>query len=159
MVKCSNCGTEGMGKFCSQCGTKLVHKEAPTVETKIENGSDGMVKFNKCSSCGSSVDSSAKFCDMCGADLDENKEVIVVEKVNPIKSAIFSAIVPGIGQVYNNQPKKGLIIFVIWIIGVILILFIVGWIIVVIMWLYSIYDAFTSAKKLNEGILLDDSIL
>lgn len=49
-VKCTNCGAEVTGNFCTECGTKRVDD-----------------KF--CPQCGIKVDSNAKFCMECGAKL------------------------------------------------------------------------------------------
>jgi len=63
---------------------------------------------------------------------------------------ILSFIFPGSGQVYNGETGKGIGIFLGTILGTIIgafILFIPG----IIVWLYGIYDAYTTAQKMNTG--------
>lgn len=60
-------------------------------------------------------------------------------KRSPIVAALWSFI-PGIGQVYNGQVIKGVIIFL------------TSWLI--IPWLYGIWDAYIVAKKINKGEIL-----
>lgn len=56
---------------------------------------------------------------------------------NPWVAAISSLIIPGIGQVYNGQVFKGIIVFL------------SAWLIVP--WIYGVVDAFVCAKRINQG--------
>lgn len=61
-------------------------------------------------------------------------------KKSPILAAILSFIIGGLGQVYNGQVGKGLLIFF------------TSWLI--IPWIYGIIDAYRTANKINEGIII-----
>jgi len=69
---------------------------------------------------------------------------IYQEKKNPAVSLLLSVLLTGAGQVYNGQIVKGLLMLgsciVLW--G-----FLLGWIISI----WSVYDAYTTAKKINVG--------
>lgn len=69
---------------------------------------------------------------------------------NPILALIISFFLPGIGTVYAGNIMKGLIIFVVaLILGALATLFVIGiipWIIYIIVWLYGMYDAYTTAQ-------------
>ena len=69
---------------------------------------------------------------------------------SPIIALIISFFLPGIGTVYAGNIMKGIIIFIIaLILGVlagIFLLGIVAWILYVIVWLYGMYDAYTTAS-------------
>jgi TM2 domain-containing membrane protein YozV len=69
---------------------------------------------------------------------------IYQEKKNPAVSVLLSVLLTGAGQVYNGQIVKGLLMLgsciVLW--G-----FLLGWIISI----WSVYDAYTTAKKINVG--------
>ncbi len=68
---------------------------------------------------------------------------------NPIIAAILSFFIPGLGQVYSGESfLKGLMFLAGTIIGYLL-LIIPG----LAIWLYGIYNAYSTAKKVNEGIL------
>ncbi len=68
---------------------------------------------------------------------------------NPVIAAILSFFIPGLGQVYNGGGYlKGLMYLVATLIGYLL-LIIPG----LAIWLYGIYNAYSTAKKINEGIL------
>jgi TM2 domain-containing membrane protein YozV len=69
---------------------------------------------------------------------------------NPILALIISFFLPGIGTVYAGNIMKGIIIFIIaLILGVLAGIFLLGiiaYILYVIVWLYGMYDAYTTAK-------------
>jgi TM2 domain-containing membrane protein YozV len=65
---------------------------------------------------------------------------------NPILAAIASLLFSGLGQVYNGSLGKGLLIFFGTLIGSMF--FLIPGLIVLV---YGIYDAYTTAKKMNEG--------
>jgi TM2 domain-containing membrane protein YozV len=68
---------------------------------------------------------------------------------NPVIAAILSFFIPGLGQVYNGEGfLKGLIYLIATLIGYLL-LVLPG----LVIWLYGIYNAYSTAKKVNEGIL------
>lgn len=55
----------------------------------------------------------------------------------PALAAVLSFAIAGLGQIYNGQIGKGLLIFF------------TGWLIVP--WIIGIFDAYNTAKKINEG--------
>jgi TM2 domain-containing membrane protein YozV len=94
----------------------------------------------KCPECGAGLpDELAEKCPLCGA-LTSKKEK------SPGIAGILSFIFPGSGQVYNGEMVKGVLVLLGTLIGV-LIYVIPG----VIVWIYGIYDAYATSKKMNEG--------
>jgi len=87
--------------------------------------------------------------DMAAEDktIVEEKE----EKPEPWKSALFSLVFPGLGQIRNNDPKKGLLYFAIAFTLILTLHLGVTVIILALFWLYNIYDAYTVASKKAEG--------
>lgn len=73
-----------------------------------------------------------------------NPANIYQEKKNPAVSVLLSVLLTGAGQVYNGQIVKAILMLssciVLW--G-----FLLGWIISI----WSVYDAYTTAKKINVG--------
>lgn len=62
------------------------------------------------------------------------------EERSPVLAAILSFIIAGMGQIYNGQIGKGiLILFTAWLI---------------IPWIIGIFDAYNIAKKINEGKII-----
>ena len=70
----------------------------------------------------------------------------VREQKNRLIAGACSSVLPGLGQVYNGETAKGFAIFILTLAGLALLL-IPG----LIAWLYGIYNAYTTAGKMNTG--------
>ncbi|HEY8811246.1 MAG TPA: hypothetical protein VIO86_02005 [Candidatus Dormibacteraeota bacterium] len=68
---------------------------------------------------------------------------------NPAASLFASLLLPGLGTIINGETGKGLVILVAWITAWVLILAIVGLILVPVVWIYGMYDAFQGARRYN----------
>jgi TM2 domain-containing membrane protein YozV len=68
---------------------------------------------------------------------------------NPAASLFASLILPGLGTIINGETGKGIMILVVWITAWILVLSTVGLIIVPVVWIYGMYDAFMGARRYN----------
>ena len=69
---------------------------------------------------------------------------------NPILAAILSLIVAGLGQIYNGQIGKGVIFIIIQLINGALTAVLIGWVLLQIVGLWAMIDAYTTAKRNNE---------
>lgn len=69
---------------------------------------------------------------------------IYQERKSPALSVLLSFLLTGAGQLYNGQAAKGLLML-----GACVVLwgFLLGWVVT----LWSIYDAYITAKKINSG--------
>jgi len=110
-----------------------------------------------CPHCGKiSNEESPRFCSGCGARMDGKMpagypgyagySVPVQEQKSPLIAGVCSTVLPGLGQVYNGETAKGFALFFMTCIGLI-VLFIPG----LIVWLYAMYNAYTTAGKMNTG--------
>jgi TM2 domain-containing membrane protein YozV len=109
--------------FCS------VHKERIAIST-CEKCGRGI-----CASC-QTIIQGQYWCKDCASGISPLAYSILNTR-NPWVAAISSLLLPGIGQVYNGQVSKGIIIFLsCWLI---------------IPWIYGVVDAFITAKKVNRG--------
>ncbi len=84
--------------------------------------------------------------------------VIIPNKKEPVISLILSLFIPGLGQIYNTQIKKGIIMFIAYVLSIVLVYFtwshFVGFCIMILplaIWLYSLYDAYRGARNINKG--------
>ena len=109
-----------------------------------------------CPNCGKNTPE-GKFCEQCGASVQTTQtfQQPVVQQPAAAKeeksagvAAILSFIFTGSGQVYNGDLLRGIGILVGTIIGS-FIFFIPG----IIVWIYGIYDAYTTAQKMNKGVI------
>jgi TM2 domain-containing membrane protein YozV len=60
-------------------------------------------------------------------------------------AAVLSFFISGLGQIYNGQILKGLIIIVVQIINGALTTILIGWIPLAIVWVWAIIDAYREA--------------
>ncbi len=68
---------------------------------------------------------------------------------NPILAAILSFIHAGIGQIYNGQVTKGVIFIVVQAINWALTAVLIGWLLLPIVGLWAVIDAYVTAKRNN----------
>jgi TM2 domain-containing membrane protein YozV len=69
---------------------------------------------------------------------------------NPTLAAILSFLIAGVGQIYNGEVVKGIVIIVVQIVNVLLMGLVIGFITWPVVWIWSIYDAHKVAKRIND---------
>lgn len=111
-----------------------------------------------CRNCGAVIDADARYCPTCGApqdgpsspsatsSLDAALEDLL-EGGNPFVAALLSALFPGLGQLYNRELEKGLLVVAASIVSVLSAVILVGFVLYPAVWLYAIYDAYTVAER------------
>ncbi|MCK4319768.1 hypothetical protein KAW38_04315 [Candidatus Micrarchaeota archaeon] len=85
------------------------------------------------------------------------------EEKSPILAAILSFLITGVGQIYNGQITKGIILLLahlgMWVVVFVLSYFLIGCCMVpipILIWVYSIYDAYKTAERINAGEKVKD---
>lgn len=69
----------------------------------------------KCPACGAKNESGAHFCTTCGGALPEPTRASPTSKIS---SFLLSLLLPGLGQFYNADIRKGFIFISLWLLGV-----------------------------------------
>lgn len=64
-------------------------------------------------------------------------------------AAVLSFLISGLGQIYNGQIGKGLVVLVVQAINVFLMNILIGYVTFAIVWVWAIYDAYRVAEKVN----------
>jgi len=72
----------------------------------------------------------------------------VLGEKNPVFAAGLSLLFPGLGQVYNGETGKGVLVLF-GVLAGLLVMLIPG----VAVWLFGIYDAWATARRMNAGIV------
>ncbi len=90
-----------------------------------------------CSSCGEIIKKEAEICPKCGVR-QKKAPSSGKERKEPWLAALASLIIPGLGQIYNEDSfgKAALIFCTSWLF---------------LPWIYGIYDAYVTAKKINAS--------
>jgi TM2 domain-containing membrane protein YozV/RNA polymerase subunit RPABC4/transcription elongation factor Spt4 len=142
-------------KYCANCGEQINQNEVVCPECKSNQPKTVQTKY--CANCGSEIDKKAEICPKCGVRQPGYGayQQSVVQQKNPGLAAVLSALWVGIGQIYNGEIAKGLILMLIYIISALSIFILIGIITTPIIWIYGIYDAYNTAKKINAGEMVD----
>ncbi|MDH7578179.1 MAG: hypothetical protein QHH75_10265 [Bacillota bacterium] len=70
---------------------------------------------------------------------------------NPGLAAILSFFIVGLGQIYNGQIGKGIALMVAAVISGLLCTILIGFILLPVVWIYGIWDAYKTAERINRG--------
>ncbi len=119
-----------------------------------------MSETKYCTNCGAEIDEKAEICPKCGVRQAEpgaygksRTHQGGYQEKNPVLAAILSLVIVGVGQIYNGQIVKGIILLVV---TVIFGLTGIGLIISFIIWVFAIYDAYNTAQRINNGEIVGD---
>lgn len=100
-----------------------------------------------CVNCGEKIDEKAEICPKCGV----RQSALNSKKKNPGIAAVLSFFITGLGQIYNGQIGKGILLIFIQVINLLLMVILIGFITYPIVWIWGMYDAYKTAEKINEG--------
>lgn len=84
--------------------------------------------------------------------------VYMTDRKNPGVAAVLSFFWAGLGQIYNGQLAKGLGFIVLYLFCVLLIFVAIGLILVPIVWIVGMWDAYNTAKQYNERQLQNERL-
>ena len=68
---------------------------------------------------------------------------------NPGTAAVLSFLITGMGQIYNGQIVKGIVLVVLQLINLALMSILIGYFTFFVLWVYGIVDAYRQAERLN----------
>ena len=119
-----------------------------------------------CRECGEIIKSAAEICPHCGVrqrppPKSSFESVLddLFEGGNPFVAAVLSVIFPGLGQLYNRDLERGLAFIVGGFVAGLSAIVLIGFVLYPIVWLASIYDAYTRAERYAQsGVSGDGSI-
>ena len=104
-----------------------------------------MTEIKYCHNCGGEMDVKAEMCPECGV----RQSVNTTELKNPGVAAVLSFLFCGLGQIYNGEIAKGIVILIAQIVNVLLMFVGVGLITYPLLWIIGVWDAYTIATKIN----------
>lgn len=115
-----------------------------------------------CQNCGKEIPDGAKFCPECGhsstsgaapGGMDANTAVMFNKKSEGL-ALILSLLITGLGQIYVGQTTRGIWMLVgaiiLWVLTAALLF---PGIILVVLWIYGMYDAYKLANDYNHYLL------
>lgn len=103
-----------------------------------------------CQNCGAALAEGARFCASCGR---EQPGVVAAAVAAPAAipekygmAALLSFFLPGLGQVVKGQILKAILIWLGTIVFIVLSFVVIGLPLLLILWLWQIYDAYNSPQ-------------
>ncbi len=121
-------------------------EQTPKVEPTEQVGTTHLKLGKFCAECGSQISGNAVMCPKCGAPV---KGAVGIGAKNPGTAAVLSFFWTGLGQIYNGEISKGILLMIVQAVNVLLMLVIIGFITFPIMWVYGIWDAHKRAQEIN----------
>jgi len=106
---------------------------------------DGETKF--CFNCGDKIDAKAEICPNCGVRVKGSRTEIKSSGL----AAVLSFLIIGLGQIYNGEIVKGFLLMVLALISIVFWWAGIGFIATLVLWIYSIGDAYKTAERINAG--------
>ncbi|MFT4884914.1 MAG: TM2 domain-containing membrane protein YozV [Natronomonas sp.] len=104
-----------------------------------------------CRECGAEIRRAAEICPECGVRQRSPPASSAVESLlngrNPLVAAVLSAAFPGLGHIYAREIDTGLFFGVAFLLAVLSLTVLVGFVLVPAIWLYAMYDAAKSAER------------
>ena len=67
-------------------------------------------------------------------------------------AAVLSFFVTGLGQIYNGQIFKGILLILIQIVNGLLLYILIGFITMPIVWLYGVINSYRHAERINRRL-------
>ena len=107
-------------------------------------------KTKFCPSCGEKIDEKAEICPKCGVRVKELPAQPTVQKSAGL-AVVLSFFIPGLGQIYNGQIGKGILFIIVGAILAFTMVVLIGFILYPLFWIYNLYDAYSTAEKINAG--------
>ena len=123
-------------------GFRLIQEEQP--QTKF------------CQSCGKKIDINSEICPYCGVRVANIMRSS--EEKNVLLSAILSLLFPGLGHLYLGLNKKGISFIVAYIVSAILVFLVIGFVLIVIVWLWALIDSIKATESINRGEFVEDKL-
>ena len=143
MPFCPKCGKENPpdALYCNSCGNSLTLTQTGERATKY------------CVNCGALIDKNAEICPRCGVRVapPPTAPVLRAERKSPGIAAVLSFIFIGLGQIYNGEIGKGILFLILGVVFVFMMLVLIGFLLYPLFWIYNIYDAYTTAEKINRA--------
>jgi len=149
-VHCVSCGEEVRpeAEICPECG---VRQDSQVYERNAEV---------HCRACAETIDANAEICPECGVRQELRDEAPTDQssdgstgpdsKREPILAGVLSFVIPGAGQIYNQEFVKAVVIGVLWIASWLTASLLIGFLLGPAMHLIAAVEAYMAAGKIND---------
>lgn len=108
-----------------------------------------------CRECVAEIARAAEICPECGVRQRPPPPTAgesLLDGRNPLVAALLSAVFPGLGHVYAHDVDTGLFFAVSFLLALLSMLVVVGFVLAPAVWLYAVYDAATAAERRDREL-------
>jgi TM2 domain-containing membrane protein YozV len=114
-----------------------------------------------CNRCGNPLPAASQFCSKCGAAQQASggaaaagapNVLIVKTEKSPALAVLLSFLLPGLGQIYNDEAKKGVWFLIAAVVSSLMIIILIGLLTTPIIWIWSMVDAYQVADRKNRAL-------
>jgi TM2 domain-containing membrane protein YozV len=174
---CTQCGRQNpaSAQFCSGCGKRLaIDSQNPALSSSGVHTLSCYIHASQaaigvCVSCGQAICGECRvpiqgknYCKRCSAELasrfsSASRSGYPQQKNSGI-AVVLSFFWMGLGQLYNGQIGKGVLLMILEIVilffGFLTLIVLIGFFILFagfILWVWNLYDAYNTAERINRG--------
>lgn len=76
------------------------------------------------------------------------------DQKHPGIAAVLSFFITGLGQIYNGEIGKGILCAIAYFICWGLTAILIGWLLLLPLWVWGIFDAYRTAERINAGSMI-----
>ena len=112
-----------------------------------------------CNRCGNALAPASQFCSKCGAaqqvtgGAGASPTVLVVKtEKSPALAVLLSFLLPGLGQIYNDEAQKGVYFIIAVVVSSLAIIIVIGLLTTPVIWIWSMVDAYKVADRKNKAM-------
>ena len=152
MTFCIQCGKmlNGDEKYCPACGHIVVSSVAATPAFCYACGENVTRSTATCPRCGADLRSAFAACDAATASTSA-RTVPSGNRKEPVVGIILSVLIFGLGTMYAGYVERGLCLLAAGVVcSFAALLFYPIAIVVIVLWIYGIYDAYEKCEEANK---------
>lgn len=153
--------TDDETRYCRACGERVAPDADVCANCGVATDVTNVESTTAyCRDCGAEIKSAAEICPHCGvrqrgrprttgSSLESDLERFVKDN-RGIVAALASVVFPGAGQIINGEIVKGLVVMGALFLSGFLVIFGIGLLLVPLVFVYAVYDAFTTGRDLSQ---------
>ncbi len=121
-----------------------------------------------CSTCGTQAEPSAQHCGGCGAAvstvaatgmaaapafaprMSQPQTIVIQSGKSAGLAAVLSFFWCGLGQIYNGEIGKGIAFLILYVVSILLMFILIGFLTTPVLWVWGMVDAYRTAERLNQ---------
>lgn len=124
------------------------------LEVGMSTDADAGAETVYCRECGAEIKRAAEICPECGVRQRPPSTAVesLLDGRDPLVAALLSALFPGLGHIYARRIERGLAFALLFLLAMLSLVVVIGFVLVPAVWLYAIYDAAKAADRRDQEL-------